>query len=381
MDTGSKSFLEGSYIAGGDKHNMKFSVIIPVFNRQEPIKHAIRSVLNQDFKDWECLVVDDASTDDTLTVIQDFSLDDSRIKVIGLEKNSGVSAARNAGLEKAEGEWILFLDSDDELNPNAMSILSNVITANCVDMVVFATSQDWIPAEEISNKVLEREFIRSMIFPQHINIHPQTDSFLQPYICNKCVKRSLIMENGIRFDEWRRTWEDNVFLVKCLDCCKSLYVIPDKLYLIGDYPGTNHLSRQIDKNLFLNYIDSYYWYREHFGSEFDFDNDYTARRYFGVIHEQLVIYFSRCNKKEFLNLLSDLLHDNAMNNWIDRIQIQSEDERNIKKAFKDQDEHALYQIYATVSSKKGFINPRIDTASRIFRGLKRRIKRLKKYNN
>ena len=353
---------------------MMFSVIIPVFNRPVPVRNAVQSVINQNYENWECIVVDDASTDSTFSVCQELSYCDSRVKAIRLENNGGVSAARNAGLAKAEGDWIIFLDSDDELVPDAMSILSRVIGQTDVEIVTFATSQEWSPSEEICCKVLNRDFIRSTILPQHINIMPQTNDFLRPYVANKCIKRALIEKNNIRFDEWRRTWEDNVFLVKCLDLCNSIYVIPDKLYLIGDYQGTSHLSRLVDSDLFLNYIDSYYRYRDHFGSEFNFDNDYTARRYFGVIHEQLIIFFDKSDETEFKELLSKLIHDEAMNSWINRIQGQNEIENRIKKAFMNHDENALYQIYEESAKMNKHKTPKISIIKRVINGLKRRLK-------
>ena len=103
-----------------------------------------------------------------------------------------------------------------------MARLSAILKENEVDIAVFATSQDWIPSKEMSNRMLERDYIRSNTFPQHINIQPQTDCFILPYVWNKCFKRSLIVDNDIRFDKKRRTWEDNVFLVECMDRCTNM---------------------------------------------------------------------------------------------------------------------------------------------------------------
>ena len=88
---------------------MMYSVIIPVFNRQESVKNAIKSVINQDYDDWECIVVDDASTDNTFSICQEFSHIDKRIKVTQLDKNGGVSVARNVGLEISGGSTSFFL--------------------------------------------------------------------------------------------------------------------------------------------------------------------------------------------------------------------------------------------------------------------------------
>ena len=114
------------------------SVIIPTYNRGPLIGRAIASVLNQTYKDIEVLVIDDASTDYTETVVD--SIKDERLHYYKLEKNGGACRARNVGISKAQGEYIAFLDSDDEWmsnkielqykfakEKNAMAIASNFI--------------------------------------------------------------------------------------------------------------------------------------------------------------------------------------------------------------------------------------------------------------
>lgn len=86
------------------------SIIIPTYNRASFVTKAIDSVLNQTFKDYEILVIDDGSTDDTRKVLEPYA---NRIRYV-YHENSGVSAARNAGIKEAQGEWVAFLDSDDE---------------------------------------------------------------------------------------------------------------------------------------------------------------------------------------------------------------------------------------------------------------------------
>ena len=97
---------------------MLFSVVIPVYNRRQWVGRAIRSVLQQTCRDLEVLVVDDASEDDTAAFVQSEFGD--AVHLIKLPHNGGVSAARNRGIEKARGEWLAFLDSDDEWLPHKL---------------------------------------------------------------------------------------------------------------------------------------------------------------------------------------------------------------------------------------------------------------------
>jgi len=107
----------------------KVSVIIPTYNRAELLPRAIQSVLNQTFQDFEIIVVDDSSTDNTEEVIKEFQEQDKRIKYIKHDKNKGGSAARNTGIKVAQGEYIAFQDSDDEWLPEKlekqMKVLEN----------------------------------------------------------------------------------------------------------------------------------------------------------------------------------------------------------------------------------------------------------------
>ncbi|WP_456394990.1 glycosyltransferase family 2 protein [Thermococcus sp.] len=96
------------------------SVVIPTYNRANLLKRAIESVLNQKFEDFELIVVDDASTDNTPEVVE--SIADGRIRYIRLKRNSGGPVARNTGIKKARGEFIALLDDDDEWLPNRLDI-------------------------------------------------------------------------------------------------------------------------------------------------------------------------------------------------------------------------------------------------------------------
>jgi len=109
------------------KHNQLISVVIPTFNRQNTISYCLDSVLAQTYKDIEVIVVDDHSTDNTVSIV--CSYPDSRVRCVVLEKNSGAQTARNRGILEAKGDWIAFNDSDDEWLPDKLekqvSVLAN----------------------------------------------------------------------------------------------------------------------------------------------------------------------------------------------------------------------------------------------------------------
>lgn len=100
------------------------SVVIPLYNKEASITQSLKSVLSQEYDDFEVVIVDDGSTDGSVDVVE--AINDPRIRLIKQE-NGGPSKARNTGVKNAKGEWILFLDADDELEPDALEYFANLI--------------------------------------------------------------------------------------------------------------------------------------------------------------------------------------------------------------------------------------------------------------
>jgi glycosyltransferase involved in cell wall biosynthesis len=117
------------------------SIIMPAFNRATTLPRAIDSVLRQTFADWELIVVDDGSTDETLEILA--HIEDPRIRTYRHPQNRGVTAAKNTGLDQIHGDWFTLLDSDDEMVPDALAVMlecaertgANAVTCNCLDSV------------------------------------------------------------------------------------------------------------------------------------------------------------------------------------------------------------------------------------------------------
>lgn len=108
--------------------NNLISIIIPLYNKENSIDKTISSIINQTYSMWELIVVDDGSTDHSADCIKKY-LEDKRIKYI-YKKNGGVSSARNLGIKKSNGNWIMFIDADDYFLPNALEILYSLVIKN-----------------------------------------------------------------------------------------------------------------------------------------------------------------------------------------------------------------------------------------------------------
>ena len=105
------------------------SVIIPVFNVEQYLGYCLDSLIRQSYNDFEALLIDDGSTDDSRTICDDYCQKDNRFHVIH-KKNEGIAAARNDGMELAKGEYLYFMDSDDYIHPQALEVLVRALTDN-----------------------------------------------------------------------------------------------------------------------------------------------------------------------------------------------------------------------------------------------------------
>lgn len=120
--------LSDEYISGKSSSHF-FSVVIATYNRRRLLKRALLSLINQTEKDWEAIIVDDGSTDDTSFLIKPYLEADSRIKYI-YQKNAGYVIATNTGIFSAKGKFITFLDSDDEYTPEHLEIRKRILISN-----------------------------------------------------------------------------------------------------------------------------------------------------------------------------------------------------------------------------------------------------------
>ena len=146
---------------------MKISVIIPTFNRAGLIKRSLASVLSQTFKEFEVLVIDDGSTDETYNVVKEF-LGDKRVRYI-YQGNLGVSAARNLGVSLSHYEWVSFLDSDDEWLPGKLEAQVNYSYENS-NIEFIHTEENWIRNSKKVNQPKQYKKLGGNIFSHCLSL-------------------------------------------------------------------------------------------------------------------------------------------------------------------------------------------------------------------
>lgn len=186
---------------------MKFSIIIPVYNVEAYLHQCLDSVLCQDFSDWEAVCVNDGSTDGSAAILEDYVAKDARFRLV-TQPNGGLSAARNAGLDAAQGEYILFLDSDDWLAENALKVLSTNLSGE--DMLCFSgrrffeKTHGFNPSDLLKNG----DYQSGMDYYNENALLPRDFAFV--CVVLRAYRRTFLMDNGLRFKEGI-LHEDNLF--------------------------------------------------------------------------------------------------------------------------------------------------------------------------
>lgn len=217
------------------------SIIVPVWNSAQYIRRCISSVLNQTYKDWELILVNDGSVDDSEEIIRSY-LEDDRIKLYSKE-NGGVSSARNYGIENSTGEYLLFLDSDDWLAENTCEELMSVILQKSTDCVVFGFSQThgkiWAPEYDIDYMSLSD---LKNDFDYWLNTELLSSSV------NKIYRRSLV---DSYFPVDMSFGEDLVFSLIYISHCNRISFIKTPLYQHEVY-NTQSLTHSFDINRFVD---------------------------------------------------------------------------------------------------------------------------------
>ena len=219
----------------------KISIIVPIYNAEKTLHKCVDSILNQSYKDWELLLINDGSTDNSALICDEYAQQDKRIKVFH-KPNRGVSSARNVGLDNAVGEWITFIDSDDWVENN---YLENLYQNDENDIVAsYFIGEGWkewvsVPCKDyVYNEKQMKDFLTGCLL-----------DFIFPF--GKLFRYSIIMHYKLRFDESISYGEDTLFIYQFLQYVKSVRTSSEATYHYNCY-GIG-LSKQ-------NFSWSIYWY-------------------------------------------------------------------------------------------------------------------------
>lgn len=210
------------------------SIIVPVYNAQNSLDRCLMSIIRQIYQQWELILVDDGSLDDSLKICKRYSDKDSRIRVIHTE-NCGVSSARNTGMENAHGEYITFVDADDMIHPDflseCLSDQEDLVVTNCIK-----------PSK--TDSLHYKEEHPELVF-QHRCVRP---------VWGKVFVRKIIEDHHIRFDTDIRYAEDTIFVLQYCLHIKTIAYVFLHLYEYQMSPNNSAFKYKTTLDEYLNIL-------------------------------------------------------------------------------------------------------------------------------
>ena len=215
---------------------MMISIVIPVYNAQQTIGCTVDSILSQKDVDIEIIIIDDGSSDNSGEICKRFSLIDERVHYVHTE-NRGVSEARNEGIKLSKGEWISFVDSDDQLLPNAYNSIKENLQED-VELIVFGYIKKTNSAIVAPSEHKKYYYNSQMISNDFGYLF--THGFFHP-VWNKIYKKECITHT---FDCKRSLGEDILFNLDYLKHINKIVCLPLALYYYNDYSSANSLSHK-----------------------------------------------------------------------------------------------------------------------------------------
>lgn len=270
--------------------NPKISVIIPAYNAEKYLEKCLDSIFNQTFKDFEVILVNDGSTDNTRRIAERYAAEHTNMILLNQE-NGGISTARNKGLEQCQGEYITFSDSDDYADSDWLEHFVNATTSNgnC-DFVIEGLIVDYNGKK---NRVdfCEEKYENEKIIDAYLMLKNRN---IEGFLFNKLYKKSVIEENHIRFEYTLK--EDLLFNLKYLYHTSSMVTIPSACYHYVQHGSQSLIHRRYPADYMKGLITSLYHAAVCLSEKYSTKNFRKK-----VIEEYMISYsvllFSMYNKK------------------------------------------------------------------------------------
>lgn len=309
------------------------SICIPLYCTEKYICRCLDSVINQTFESFEIIIVDDCSPDNSYAIAMEYAHIDDRIRVIRHERNLGLGGARNTGIREASGEYVMLIDSDDTLRPNALEVLYNKTCVYHPDMIVFGVDKEYQGGDRAPFvRYEEDEFLTNGIFARYMS-----SEFVIPAAYNKLYRRDVLTRSNIEYPEY--VYHQDVCTQPIiLFGCESVLLIKEVLYdylqrdgsavasisvrhiesvqrvlkSIKDFLVMHHIW-EVYKN---DYYDKYVWkfgILHHFKRILNYaqDEDVMAR----LFHDSIVSIMEVVDSYEFLRLYGRRMMLALEGNW------------------------------------------------------------------
>lgn len=238
------------------KNKTKISIIMPVYNVEEFVGKAIESVLDQTLREFEFLIIDDGSTDNSGVICDEYALKDKRIKVIHKE-NGGAPTARNVAIDISKGKYLYFIDSDDWIEKDYLEKMYNLMVKNDADLVVTGFLMEYSQngkTKTYSTKSSDVIYATQEEFRK--NAYKYFDNSLFGLPWNKLFRRDVVLKENIRFPDTK--WDDTHFNLDYLMNVKRVVVSSmAKYHWYRSRPGAETMIIYNDVNMFKTRLAHY----------------------------------------------------------------------------------------------------------------------------
>lgn len=232
--------------------NPLVSIIIPIYKTEVYLRDCLESVQKQTLENFEAILVNDATPDRAMSIADEFIEKDDRFRIVTHQANQGLGAARNTGMIHAQGRFLNFLDSDDQLPPRALETMVSLIESHNADMVVGNMAWNHNPDYTLIQPIDQR--IRKWQDYQNWNIR-QVDPniYASGSACHKLYRRDLIEKQQIRFAEGSY-WEDVPFSLKTWMLSEKIISTEEIVYLLRkrEDPENPSITQSYGEKLFLD---------------------------------------------------------------------------------------------------------------------------------
>lgn len=283
------------------------SVIVPVYNTEKFLDKCIESILNQNFTDFEVILVNDGSSDSSGHICDTWAQKDARVKVIH-KQNAGVSAARNTGISSAEGDYIAFVDSDDTVSPDYLPLLYKNIEGH--DISIGTIQQDFVKDNRSVLLDVKNKSFTLSAFKKNMRLTLKNQYISSPV--NKLFRKDIICNNGLHFEEDMNVGEDYVFCMSYYQHCQKIKCFSDIIYYYNVHQ--NYVRSE-------NYIASRFADRVKMcGKLAEFYRQNTPYYYKRIVSEYMyTAYYETIDNKQITNhgqFIANYIKQNNLNDLI-----------------------------------------------------------------
>lgn len=295
----------------------KISVIIPVYNVENYLHRCVDSVLNQTFQDFEIILIDDGSKDNSGKICDDYAQKDERIKVIH-KKNARVSAARNDGIKMANGKYLSFIDSDDWIEPEMYQEMLNKAEEFKLDFIMCDYKKKSNNYEDkrtqpiregyYSKDDIKNELFQCLIMFDHIEYPPTISN----WVC--LINLEFLKLNNLSYDEDIHYDEDSIFGSKIMYHATNFYYLKDH-YLYNYFYNPNSTTNTYNSKKWNSFLKINENLVKYFGKtiEFDFSRQLKINMMYLTLSALGQIKYSEKNGKERINMIKKImLHPKVM---------------------------------------------------------------------